>query len=71
MAHNYTLAGSPILGNIVVFLIDPVNEVVNLFRGADTRRMHLGAKPKGRRIESSLTPMALGGAPGFSLSVTF
>ncbi|MDE5734355.1 MAG: DUF3943 domain-containing protein [Duncaniella sp.] len=71
VAHNYTLAGSPVLGNIVVFLIDPVNEVVNLFRGSDTRRMHLGAKPKGRRIESSLTPMAIGGAPGFSLTVTF
>lgn len=71
VAHNYTLGGSPVLGNIVVFLIDPVNEVINLFRGSDTRRMHLGAKPKGRRIESSLMPVSIGGAPGFSLSVTF
>ena len=64
--NDYTLCGSRLLGNIVVFLIDPVNEVVNLFRGSDTRSMHLG-----RKVESSFVPVAMNGAPGFSLSIRF
>ena len=68
--HDYTLNGSPVLGNIVVFLIDPVNEVVNLFRGSDTRRMHLG-RDKRPQLESSLVPVGPGGTAGFSLSVRF
>ncbi|MDE5673199.1 MAG: DUF3943 domain-containing protein, partial [Duncaniella sp.] len=35
--HDYTLWGSRVMGNIVVFLVDPVNEVVNLFRGSYER----------------------------------
>lgn len=31
--NGYRLAGSSVLGNIVVFLVDPVNEVVGLFAG--------------------------------------
>lgn len=54
VAHDYTLWGSPVIGNIVVFLIDPVNEVVNLFRGSDTRSLHLGRKAPA--VTSSLTP---------------
>lgn len=42
VSHDYTLWGSRLLGNIVVFIIDPVNEVINLFRGSDERRLHLG-----------------------------
>lgn len=67
--HDYTLGGSRILGNVVVFLIDPVNEVLNLMRGSDTRRMHLGAKPK--PIESAMIPVGPYGHPGFTLSMTF
>ncbi len=70
VSQNYTLAGSPVLGNVVAFIVDPVNEVINLFRGSDTRRMHLGAKPK-QNIESSFVPMAIGGAPGFTFSLRF
>lgn len=36
--NGYRLAGSPVLGNIVVFLCDPVNEVVGLFAGNPCRR---------------------------------
>jgi hypothetical protein len=36
--HGYTLFGSKAVGNIVVFLIDPVNEVIGLFAGNDARR---------------------------------
>lgn len=35
--NGYTLAGSRVLGNIVVFLIDPVNEVIGLFAGNPCR----------------------------------
>ena len=72
VGHDYMLCGSRILGNIVVFLVDPVNEVVNLFRGSDTRRLHLGRDARKRPgVESSLTPVGACGAPGFTLTVNF
>lgn len=36
--NGYRLGGSPVLGNIVVFLIDPVNEVIGLFGGNPARK---------------------------------
>lgn len=36
---GYTLAGSSVLGNIVAFLIDPVNEFVGLFAGNPCRKL--------------------------------
>lgn len=36
--HGYTLAGSPVLGNVVAFLVDPVNEVIGLFAGNPCRK---------------------------------
>jgi len=36
--NDYRLFGSPVLGNITAFLIDPVNEVVGLFAGNPARR---------------------------------
>lgn len=75
--HDYTLWGSRVLGNIVVFLFDPVNEVINLFRGSDERRLHLGRKVDGVTDEksdgftSTLLPTMVYGAPGFSFRCTF
>ena len=74
--HDYTLWGSRIMGNIVVFLVDPVNEVVNLFRGSYERKAHLGTdNPSVIRerplVTSTLTPALVGGAPGFTLTCTF
>lgn len=74
--HDYTLWGSRLMGNIVVFLVDPVNEVVNLFRGSYERKAHLGKdnpsvinqRPS---FSSSLMPTLVGGAPGFTLTCTF
>ncbi|WP_289189387.1 DUF3943 domain-containing protein, partial [Xylanibacter rodentium] len=71
--HDYTLWGSRIMGNIVVFLVDPVNEVVNLFRGSYERKAHLGTdNPSVIRerplVTSTLTPAIVGGAPGFTLT---
>lgn len=75
--HDYTLWGSRVLGNVVVFLVDPVNEVVNLFRGSYERKAHLGTdnpsvRSDGRSsFESSLIPSMVGGAPGFTLTCRF
>lgn len=59
VANDYTLAGSRFLGNIVVFLVDPVNEVVDLFRGRNTNCS------SGVEISSSFSPNS------FSLAITF
>lgn len=69
--NNYEVAGSRFLGGVVAFFIDPVNEFLNYFRGSDTRRMHLGAKPRASRLQSSFSPMAWNGAPGITLNVSF
>jgi hypothetical protein len=37
VANDYRLFGSPILGNIVAYLIDPVNEVIGIFAGNPSR----------------------------------
>lgn len=52
VSDGYRLAGSPVLGNIVVFLIDPVNEVVGLFNGNPAR--HLAKKNKRAEFSSSI-----------------
>ncbi len=69
--HDYTLCGSRLLGNIVVFLVDPVNEVVNLFRGSYERRLHLGRKPAlpSDGLTSSIVPVP--GGLSLSLRYTF
>ena len=46
VSHDYRLAGSPVLGNIVVFLIDPVNEVLGLFRATTPANSILGRTNK-------------------------
>lgn len=76
--HNYTLAGSRLLGNVVVFLVDPVNEVIDLFRGNPCRQMHfpdggdIPAPARESSVSSTLMPAMLpGGATGFALTVTF
>jgi hypothetical protein len=47
-----------VLGNIVAFIVDPVNEVIGLFAGNDARRLSKNI---------SLTPSY----QGFSLAATF
>lgn len=71
VSHDYRLAGSPVLGNIVVFLIDPVNEVLGLFRGNNARKLHLGQDKQGYGIESSLMPGPVGNGFGFTFSCHF
>lgn len=71
VSHDYRLAGSPVLGNIVVFLIDPVNEVLGLFGGNNARKLHLGQDKQGYGIESSLMPGPVGNGFGFTFSCRF
>lgn len=69
VGHDYTLFGSRVLGNVVVFLVDPVNEVVDLFRGSRTRKLHLGRKQP--EITSTFMPTIGNGRFGFAFSCVF
>lgn len=65
-ANDYHLLGSKVLGNIVVFLIDPVNEVIDLFRGRNT----YCDKPS-YQITSSISPVITPDYKGVSFCMTF
>lgn len=68
VSDGYRLWGSRTWGNIVAFLIDPVNEVIGLFAGNPCRE---GLKRKGRPAVSS-TPWivpAEGGSFGLTVSI--
>ncbi len=64
---NYRLFGSKLAGNIVAFLIDPVNEVLGLVIGNPARAEAL----RRQGVQSSLMPATVGGAPGFTFTCTF
>ena len=69
VANGYRLFGSPVLGNIVAFLVDPVNEVVGLFGGNVERHLHLDRhRPE---VVSSLMPTVMPGGFGFAFSCVF
>lgn len=67
VANDYHLAGSRLLGNVVAFLIDPVNEVLGLFMGNPAR----AEAARRRGVQSSIMPATVCGAPGFTFSCTF
>jgi len=65
--HDYCLLGSKLLGGIVAFLIDPVNEFTGLWLGNPARRI---AHEKSRRAAGagfSIVPTIVSGYGGFSL----
>ena len=64
---GYTLGGSKVLGNIVVFLIDPIIEVIDLFRGSETRNL----EKKDKYIESMVVPSVNSRGASITLAVTF
>ena len=67
--NGYRLWGSPVLGNIVAFLIDPVNEVLGIFDGNPARKYAKTLRhPK---VTSALMPYMGKGAVGFSFTCTF
>lgn len=64
--NGYTLFNSKVLGNIVAFLVDPVNEVIGLFAGNPCREL---AK---RKVDISCTPWVNsfnGTSFGFTLNI--
>ena len=69
VSHDYRLWGSPVLGNVVAFLVDPVNEVIGLFGGNDARKLHLGRKQP--EIVSSFVPTVGRGSFGFAFTCVF
>lgn len=77
VANDYNLLGSPIIGNVAVFLLDLVNEVIDIFRGRNTRCPKLTRdgeltyETKETGIESYISPMITDSYKGFSLTVKF
>ena len=70
--NGYCLLGSKVLGNIVAFLIDPVNEFTGLWLGnpaRDIAREHSDHSTHGSQL--TLTPTLIGPRKGFSLAITF
>lgn len=65
VSRDYTLAGSRVLGNVVVFLVDPINEVIGLFRGNDARELARDG------MVSSLVPTFENGRAMLTLSCCF
>ncbi len=68
--NDYRLFGSPVIGNVVAFLIDPVNEVVGLFDHNPARR-EARARRQSRGEGISFVPMVAPGYGGFSMVATF
>ena len=69
--NGYRLLGSPVLGNIVAFLIDPVNEVMGLFLGNPAREV-AKRKASGVSVTSSfIVPGNNALRYGLSLCITF
>lgn len=64
---DYRICGSPVLGGVVAFLIDPVNEMLGLFTGNPAR----AEAARQRGLRSSILPATVAGAPGFTFSCTF
>lgn len=69
LARNYHLLGSKVLGYVVAFLCDPVNEVVGYFRGDQRRWCREHAVPEATNL--TLTPAIGAGSYGFALRLTF
>lgn len=65
--NDYRLFGSPVLGGILAFLVDPVNEFTGLWLGNPARRIAHEQAKKFDSVGFSLTPTIMNGYKGFSL----
>lgn len=70
VANDFRLWGSPVIGNIVAFFIDPVNELTGLFLGNNARHFYR-ASQNSSKVTSSLMPALINGSPGFTFSCRF
>ena len=68
--NDYRLFGSPVVGNVVAFIVDPVNGFTDLFSHSKTRGIYR-AERSAAAPTSSLMPSIVNGAPGFTFSCTF
>jgi hypothetical protein len=66
-SHNYRLLGSKVLGNVVAFLVDPLNEFIGYFAGNSARHIN----DKSISHEMSLSPVLSPSVKGFALTTTF
>lgn len=64
--NDYRLFGSPVLGGLLAFLVDPVNEFTGLWLGNPARGAGAGKASSGAKREISLAPAIMGGYKGFS-----
>lgn len=60
--RGYELLGSPVLGHAACFLLDPVNEVIDLFRGNPCSKI-----ARANKVRSTFAPSP----SGFALSIYF
>lgn len=67
VSNDYRLFGSPVLGNIVAFIVDPVNELIGLFDGNPARRYAASR----RGVTSTLLPRPTNGGMALTFSCTF
>lgn len=66
--NDYKFLGTKVLGYVITFFLDPVNEVIGYFGGNDAHGLYKKKKPQ---IVSSLTPSMSSEYIGFSFSCTF
>lgn len=73
VANDYRLLGSPVLGNIVAVLIDPVNEVLGFIFGNSARQWNKYNKNnKALRLQdvsSQWGPVSVVGSSGFGMTL--
>ncbi len=69
--NGYTLAGSKVLGNVVAFFVDPLNEFLGLFYGSPSRA---AAKLYEKKIDVSssfIVNTSSGPCPGIAINCVF
>lgn len=70
--HDYRLLGSPVLGQIVAILVDPVNEVIDFVRGNPNKNYSRRHSPRPGDARLSVQPWVggMGGLPGAKAGFT-
>lgn len=69
--NDYRLFGSPVLGGMLAFLVDPVNEFTGLWLGNPAHKIARDRATGGYGRGVSLTPSIISGYKGFSLVASF
>lgn len=67
--NDYRLLGSPVLGNAVAIIVDPVNEVLGFIFGNSARQWIKYRKKTAAQVSSQWGPVTVGRSSGWGLSV--